>query len=407
MSKFDPMASFANLRHEFGEHGGVNMSVEASTTFTVMDPETMPEIFQGHLGPEQGGCYLYGRHFNPTVYILGRQVAALEGAQNGYATASGLSAIAAALLQSCNTGDHIVAERSVYGGTFALLHEFLPLKSGIQTTFVDSSDLELVRAAVRPNTKVIYCESLSNPTLRIADIPGLAAIAEASGAKLIVDNTFTPLIMSPLQHGADIVVHSLTKFMNGASDHIAGAVCGSTEFILQLMDLHTGSLMLLGPTMDPQVAFDISLRLPHLPLRMVEHSRRAKVFAERLDGLGLKVNYPSLSHYQDAALRDTLFRSEYGCGGIFTIDLGERDLAFEFMEKLQNEHRFGMLAVSLGYSETLMSCSAASTSSEMPPDELEAAGIRPGLVRMSIGYTGTLDQRWDQLESTLREMKLI
>lgn len=383
------------------------MSVEASTTFTVMDPETMPEIFQGHLGPEQGGCYLYGRHFNPTVYVLGRQIAALEGAQNGYATASGLSAIAGTLLQICNSGDHIVAERSVYGGSYALLHDYLPLKSGIQTTFVDATDLELVKAAIQPNTKAIYCESLSNPTLRIADIPGLAEIAHGCGAKLVVDNTFTPLIVNPLQHGADVVVHSLTKFMNGASDHIAGAVCGSTEFILELMDLHTGSLMLLGPTMDPQVAFEISLRLPHLPLRMVAHGHRAATFAQRLNQLGLKVNYPSLPHYQDASLRDCLFRQEFGCGGIFTLDLGTRDAAFEFMDKLQNEHHFGMVAVSLGYSETLMSCSAASTSSEMPPEELEAAGIQPGLVRISIGYTGSLEQRWIQLETVLKEMRLI
>ena len=407
MSKFDPIASFANLRHEFGEHGGVNMSVEASTTFTVIDPTTMPEIFQGHLGPEVGGCYLYGRHFNPTVYVLGRQIAAYEGAEAGYCTASGLSAIAATLMQLCDTGDHVVASRTVYGGTFAMLRDYLPVKSGISATFVDVSDLAAVERAFASRTRVLFCETVSNPTLRVADIPGLAAIAHRHDACLVVDNTFAPLIIAPLQHGADVVVHSLTKFMNGASDHIAGAVCGTTEFIMKLMDLHTGSLMLLGPTMDPQVAFDISLRLPHLGLRMAEHSRRAGILAERLAELGLPVIYPGLPAHPDHALLLRLANPDFGHGGVLTLDLGTRERAFEFMNRLQNEHRFGLMAVSLGFSETLMSCSAASTSSEMPDDELEKAGIRPGLVRLSIGYTGTLEQRWLQLRAVLQDMGLI
>jgi methionine-gamma-lyase len=406
MSRFDPIQSFANLRHEFGEHGGVNMSVEASTTFTVINPTTMPEIFQGHLGPDVGGCYLYGRHFNPTVYVLGRQIAAYEGAAAGYCTASGLAAIAATIMQLCDTGDHVVASRTVYGGTFALLRDYLPAKAGVQTTFVDASDLAAVEAAFTPRTRILYCESMSNPTLRVADIPKLAGIAHRHGAMLVVDNTFTPLIVAPIIHGADVVVHSLTKFMNGASDHIAGAVCGSTEFIMKLMDLHTGSLMLLGPTMDPQVAFDISLRLPHLGLRMAEHSRRAHEIASRLGELGLPVNYPGLPSHPDHALLARIGNPDFGHGGLLTLDLGTRERAFEFMGLLQNEQRFGLMAVSLGYSETLMSCSASSTSSEMPEDELEKAGILPGLVRMSIGYTGSLEQRWSQLLSVLQQMGL-
>lgn len=407
MNKFDPIESFARLRHEFGEHGGVNMSVEASTTFTVIDPTTMPEIFQGHLGPDVGGCYLYGRHFNPTVYVLGRQIAAYEGAAAGYCTASGLSAIAATLMQLCDTGDHIVASRTLYGGTFALLHDYLPAKAGMTTSFVDVSDLAVVERAFTPRTRVLFCETMSNPTLRVADIPALAAIAHRRGARLVVDNTFAPLIVAPLQHGADVVVHSLTKFMNGASDHIAGAVCGTTEFIMKLMDLHTGSLMLLGPTMDPQVAFDISLRLPHLGLRMAEHSRRAGALAARLCELGLPVVYPGLPTHPDHGLLMRLANPDFGHGGVLALDLGTRERAFEFMNRLQNEHRFGLMAVSLGFSETLMSCSAASTSSEMPDDELEQAGISPGLVRLSIGYTGTLEQRWAQLRIVLEEMELI
>jgi len=137
---FDPTRSFADMRHEFGEHGGVNMSIETSTTFTVLSADTMPEIFQGRMGPEEssGGCFLYGRHFNPTVYVLGKQIAALEGAEAGYCSASGMSAIAATILQLCDQGGHVVASDTVYGGTFALLKDYLPAKSGLRVQFVDT-----------------------------------------------------------------------------------------------------------------------------------------------------------------------------------------------------------------------------------------------------------------------------
>ncbi len=127
---FDPAESLADLRHEFGEHGGVNMSIEASTTFTVLEPELLPRLFQGQLGPESGGFYLYGRHYNPTVYVLGRELAALEGTPAAYCTASGMSAVSAAVLQCCDQGDHVVASDALYGGTFALFHDFLPRKAG-------------------------------------------------------------------------------------------------------------------------------------------------------------------------------------------------------------------------------------------------------------------------------------
>lgn len=407
MPGFDPIESFADLRHEFGEHGGVNMSIEASTTFTVLDADTMPDIFRGQRGPEQGGCYLYGRHFNPTVYVLGRQIAALEGAEAGYCAASGLGAISCTLMQLCKAGDHVVAGRTVYGGTHALLKDYLPVKMGLGVTFVDTSDLAAVEAAFTPKTKVLYCESMANPTLRVADIPKLAEIAHRRGAQLVVDNTFCPLMVAPLQLGADVVVHSLTKFMNGASDHIAGAIVGRKSFILELMDLHQGSLMLLGPTMDPQVAFSISLRLPHLGLRMAEHSRRALHFAERLKELKLKVTYPGLPEHPDHELLKRLGHRDYGFGGLFCLDLGDTRRANTFMEVLQNKDRFGFMAVSLGYFETLMSCSAVSTSSELAAEELKQAGITPGLVRVSIGYTGSLEQRWRQFEDALRIMNQI
>jgi methionine-gamma-lyase len=406
MHSFDPVESLADMRHEFGEHGGVNMSIETSTTFTVMQAETMPEIFTGSRGPDLGGCYLYGRHFNPTVYVLGRQIAALEGAEAGYCCGSGMGAISATLLQLCEAGDRIVAGNTIYGGSFALLKDYLPKRTGIETTFVDVSDFAAVEAAITERTRVLYVESMANPTLRVADIPRLAEIAHAHGVKLVVDNTFCPLVLSPIQLGADVVVHSVTKFMNGASDFIAGAICGSTEFVMSLMDLHDGSLMLLGPTMDPRAAYDISMRLPHLALRMKEHSHRAAVLAERLAARGLDVTYPGLPDHPDHALLARLGNEGYGAGGLLCVDVGSTESANRLMERLQNRDRFGFMAVSLGYFETLMSCSAASTSSEMAPEDLAAAGITPGLVRISVGYTGSLEQRWRQLVDALEDCGL-
>ncbi len=385
----------------------MNLSIETSTTFTMLDAAALPAVFEGELGPDKGGCYLYGRHFNPTVNVLAKQIAAMEGAEAAYCTSSGMSAISAALLQLCDAGDHIVSSDTIYGGTFALLHDFLPVKTGITASFVDTCDLEAVRSAIGPRTRVIYVETTSNPTLRVADLPALAELAHAHGLQLVVDNTFCPLVVSPLQHGADVVVHSLTKFINGASDAIAGAICGRQELIMSLMDLHQGSLMLLGPTMDPQVAYSISMRLPHLGMRMTEHSRRAKLFAERLQERGLTVTYPGLPEHPDHELLTSLSNEEFGYGGIFCVDLGTADLANRFMELLQNEDRFGFMAVSLGYFETLMTAPASSTSSELDDSDLQAAGIPPGLVRVSIGYTGTVEQRWAQLEDVLQQLEVV
>ncbi len=407
MKHRNPVETLASARHEFGEHGGVNMSVEASTTFTVMHSSTMPDIFGGKKGPEKGGCYLYGRHFNPTVYTLGKQLAALEGTEAAYCTASGMSAISATLLQLCDADDHIVSSNTVYGGTYALMHDLLPPKTGISTTLVDITDLDAVEAAITDRTRVIYTESVANPTLRVADIPRLSAIARRHGIKLVVDNTFSPLVLSPIKLGADIVVHSMTKFINGASDYIAGAICADAAFIQEMMDLHTGMLMILGPTMDPQVAFNINLRIPHLPLRMTEHSKRTQLFAERLQDLGMTVSYPGLAAHPDHELMSELHCPDYGYGGILTLDMGTVEKANELLDLLQNEYQFGYVAVSLGYFDTLMSCSGSSTSSEMTDEDKAAAAISQGLVRLSIGYTGTIEQRWNQMEEALRRVGAI
>ncbi|NND55077.1 MAG: aminotransferase class I/II-fold pyridoxal phosphate-dependent enzyme [Gammaproteobacteria bacterium] len=406
MNKRDPIEDLADLRHEFGEHGGVNMSIEASTTFTVIDPHTMPDLFEGRKGPDKG-CYLYGRHFNPTVFNLGRQMAALESTEAGYCTASGMAAISGTVLCLCDAGDEVVASNAMYGGTFAFLHDFLPAKTRIRTRFVDITDLDAVANAITDKTRLLITESVSNPTLRLANIPQLANIAQRRGVSLVVDNTFSPFVLRPAVLGADVVVHSITKFISGASDVIAGAICGSDAFIGELMDLHTGPLMLLGPTMDPGIASALSLRIPHLPLRMAAHGERALEICRRLSALGLAVSYPGLPEHPDHALFDELCCPDFGYGGVFTLDLGDEEAANALMSSLQNEQRFGYLAVSLGYFDTLMSCSGSSTSSEMSDEGKQEAGISPGLVRVSIGYTGTLEQRWNQLLAALKETGIV
>lgn len=401
----DPAAALASVRHEFGEHGGVNMSIEASATFTVMEPETMSRMFSGELGPDRD-FFIYSRHFNPTVLNLGRQMAALEGTEAAYCTASGMSAISSVLLQLCSSGGHVVASTTLYGGTHALLTHFFPRACNITTTFVDICDHEAVKdAIVEGRTNVLYFESMSNPTLTVADIPELSRIAHDKGIMVVVDNTFAPMVLSPSRLGADVVVHSISKFISGGADVIAGAVCGPASLVNSMMDLHQGALMLLGPTMNAKVAFELSERIPHLGLRMKEHCRRAMDYATRMKKLGLRVIYPGLEdHPQHELLKSMANIKEYGFGGLLCVDMESEERANRFMNHLQNYTQFGFMAVSLGYYETLMSCSGSSTSSEMNAEEKALAGISPGLVRMSIGYIGTLEQKWNQLEKALSRM---
>jgi methionine-gamma-lyase len=406
MQKFNPEQDLWDVKREFGEHGGVTPSISRSSTFTVMEPDVMPEIFQGLRGPHKGGCFLYSRHFNPTVDVLDRYLAAMEGTESALSTASGMSAISCALMQLCRDGDHIVSSDTVYGGTHALLGELLP-QMDIHTTFVNPADTHAFEAAIKPNTRVLYTETVGNPTLKVSDIPALSEIAKAHDLTLVVDNTFSPVIVSPARLGADIVVYSMTKFINGASDVIAGAICASEDFVLRLMDLHTGRVMLFGPTIDPRVAFDIIQRLPHLPLRMREHGRRALAIAEHLEKLGAPVKYPGLPSHPQHKLHTSLMNEGYGYGGMLTLNCKTREKAEKLMSLLQNQEKFGLIAVSLGYFDTLMSCSGSSTSSEIPPEDQEKMELSPGLVRLSIGYTGSLDARIQQIERAVKEAGLI
>ena len=406
MNHYDPEQAITQARREFGEHGGVAPSIERSSTFTVLEPGQMPEIFSGKRGPDRGGCYLYSRHFNPTIDVLDRYLAAMEGTEFAVSTASGISAIVCSLLQICHTGSHIVASNMIYGGTHALLTRLLP-EMGVKTTLVSPQDVASFAAAIRPETRAIFVETMGNPALTIADIPALAQLARENDIKLVVDNTFTPMIVSPARLGADVVIHSMTKFINGASDLVAGCICCSQEFGHSLYDLHTGRVMLLGPTLDPRAAFDLIQRLPHLGLRMREHSRRAMAIATRLEEIGLPVIYPGLaSHPSHQRLLDMANRA-YGFGGLLAIDCGSPEKADRLLSLLQNTEQFGLIAVSLGYYDTLMSCSGSSTSSEIPLEEQHEIGISPGLLRISVGYTGSLESRIGQIERAVRQAGLL
>jgi methionine-gamma-lyase len=215
------------------------------------------------------------------------------------------------------------------------------------------------------------------------------------------------MILSPAMLGADIVVYSLTKFVNGASDMIAGAICCSQEFQLKLMGLHNGRVMLLGPTLDPRAAFDLVQRLPSLGIRMAEHGRRALALAARCEELGLPVTYPGLPSHPQHELLASMVNDGYGFGGMFTLDCGTPERAERVMEVLQNQENFGLIAVSLGYFDTLMSCSGSSTSSEIPPEDQAKMGLSPGLLRFSVGYSGLLSDRLAQLERGLRSAGLL
>lgn len=398
--KFDPASNIQDLL-QFGEFGGVNPSVTDSATYTFMQAKTMLDTFKG----KAEGCFLYSRHWNPSNKYLADALAAMEGTEAAWVTASGMSAITTAIFQLCNSGDHIVSSRTTYGGTFAFLNNYLP-KFNINVTFVDITDLEEVKSAIRPNTKLIYTESMTNPLLQISDIPKLSEIAHQNGLKLLVDNTFTPLIVTPKLLGADIVLYSLTKFINGKNDCVAGAICADKDFINSLINVNDGTAMLLGPVLDPFRSSSILKNLHTLHIRMQQHSRNAMYLAEKLSGIGLKVNYPGLPDHPGYKLFKTLMNPEYGYGGMFSFDAVTADKAAEVMESMEMEG-VGYLAVSLGYFKTLFSNSGKSTSSEVPEEKQKAMGLSEGLVRFSVGLDHNIERTFEKIEKCIRKAGLL
>lgn len=400
MHHYDPSIEIQDYL-VFGEYGDVNPSITDSSTYTFLNPQTMNELFEHEIE----GCFLYSRHWNPTNKYLAEALAKLEDSEAAIVTASGMAAISCAILQLCGAGDEIISSRTIYGGTYAFFKNFLP-KYGITVKFVNPQDLNAVKKAITKKTKVIYCESVSNPLLEIADIPELSKIANHHNIKLMVDNTFSPIIISPIHLGAHIVVHSLTKFINGTSDCVAGCVCSTKEFINQLTDINSGASMLLGPVLDSYRAASIMKNIHSLHIRIKKHSENAQYLAEHLEKLGCKVFYPGLKSHNGHKLLKKIMNEGFGFGGMLAVDAGTTEKANELMAKMQ-QNKVGYLAVSLGYFKTLFSSPGHSTSSEIPEEERKAMGLSEGLVRISIGLDNDIKKTYERIKRCLKEVRLI
>jgi len=397
MKDFNPADTIQDLQY-FGEFGGVNPSISDSSTYTFLSAKTMFDTFEGNME----GCYLYSRHSSPSNLYLDQALAAMEGTEAANVSASGMGAITPTLMQLCGSGDHIVSSRTIYGGTYAFLKNFTP-RFGIKTTFVDITKLDAVAAAITPETKVLYCETVSNPLLEVADIAGLARIAKKHNLTLVVDNTFSPLSVSPAKLGANIVIHSLTKYINGSSDTVGGVTCAPREFINSLKNVNSGATMLLGPTMDSLRSASIMKNLRTLHLRIKQHSHNAAYLAQKFEEAGLKTVYPGLKSHPSHELYKTMINHEYGFGGMLTIDVGSLAKANELMELMQARN-LGYLAVSLGFYKTLFSAPGTSTSSEIPLEEQVEMGLTDGLIRFSIGLDNDIERTYQMMKTCMVEL---
>jgi len=399
MHHYDPSIEIQDYL-VFGEYGDVNPSITDSSTYTFLNPQTMNDLFEHEIE----GCFLYSRHWNPTNKYLAEALAKLEDSEAAIVTASGMAAISCAILQLCNSGDEIVSSRTIYGGTYAFFKNFLP-KFGITVKFVNTQDVNAVKKAITKKTKVIYCEAVSNPLLEIADIPKPSQVANNHDIKLMVDNTFSPIMISPIRLGAHIVVHSLTKYINGTSDCVAGCVCSTKEFISQLTDINSGASMLLGPVLDSYRAASIMKNIHSLHIRIKKHSENATYLAERLEKLGCKVFYPGLKSHNGHKQLKEIMNEGFGFGGMLAIDAGTTEKANQLMAKMQIG-KVGYLAVSLGYFKTLFSSPGHSTSSEIPEEERKAMGLSEGLVRISIGLDNDIKKTYERIKKCLQEVGL-
>ena len=400
MKKHKPAEKIQDIQY-FGEYGGINPSISDSSTYTYLAGKTMEKVFDG----DKEGCYLYSRHLSPSNGYLEKTISAMENSENAQTTASGMAAISSSILQICNSGDEIISSRTIYGGSYALMKNFLS-KFDIKTNFVDITNTKSIESKITNKTKIIFCESISNPLLEVADIKSISTIAKKYNLKLIIDNTFTPLIFSPIELGADIVIHSLTKFINGASDTVGGIICSNNEFIKNLIDVNSGASMLLGPTMDSFRSNSILKNIRTLHIRIKQHSRNAKYLAEKFQELGIKTYYPGLKNHPQHDLMKSTYNQEFGFGGILVINIETIKNAYSLMESMQKKN-IGYLAVSLGFYKTLFSAPGASTSSEIPEKEQTKMGLSDGMVRISVGIDNNIEQTFEKIKSCLIETEII
>lgn len=335
---------------------------------------------------EEGG-YVYSRLGNPTTSTLERKVAALEHAEDAVAAASGMGAITAAIWTVCKAGDHIIADSILYGCTFSFLEHGMQ-RYGVDVSFIDTSNLDEVRAAIRPNTSLIYLETPANPTLKIEDIAAVCGIAHGEGRNITVmcDNTFaSPYNQLPIELGCDVVVHSVTKYLNGHGDVIGGIVCGRKSFIDEVRSF--GIKDMTGAVMGPFEAYLVLRGLKTMDVRMERHNANAQRVAEWLEGCDKveKVYYPGLPSFEGHELAR---KQMSGFGGMLSFEIkGGRAAGAKLLDSLQ----MCSTAVSLGDAETLLEHPASMTHSPYTAEELEAAGISEGLVRVSVGLENVED----------------
>lgn len=375
---------FQSLCCHAGQHadpqtGAHNTPIYQTSTFAFKNVQDGSAKFAG----EKEG-YIYTRLGNPTQSALEEKMAALEGAEAAIATASGMAAISSSVMAVAFAGDHILAHDCLYGCTHSLMEEILP-RYGIEVTFADLSNLDNIEANMQDNTKLVYLETPSNPTLNLVDIEAVSKKAHAAGAKVIVDNTFmTPYLQSPLALGADMVVHSATKYIGGHGDAIAGIIAGKAEM---LADIRMTTLKDFGGIISPFNAWLLLRGLKTLPIRVDKHTENAMEVAEFLEAHDKveRVFYPGLeSHPQ----HDLAKKQASGFGSMISFELKG---GYEAGEKMMNNVNMATLAVSLGDVDTLIQHPASMTHAPVPREERLAAGITDGLVRISIGIEDVED----------------
>lgn len=376
------------------QYGALTTPIYQTSTFVFDSCEQGGRRFAG-----QEGGYIYTRLGNPTVSVLENKVAALECGEACVAAASGMGAISSALWTIAGAGKHIVADGTLYGCTFALLNHGMS-RYGVEVSFVDTSDLAAVKAALKENTCAVYLETPANPNLKIADIAAVAEIAHTYNPdiKVVCDNTFaSPALQNPLTLGADVVVHSATKYLNGHGDVIAGFVVGKADFIGEVRMF--GLKDMTGAVMDPFAAYLILRGLKTLEIRMERHCANAKAIAEFLDQHPAveKVYYPGLKNHVG---HDIAARQMKDFGGMLSFEVkGSRAAG----TKLVNALHLITVAVSLGDAETLIEHPASMTHSTYTEEELAASGIPGGLIRLSAGLENAEDIIAD-LEQALAQL---
>jgi methionine-gamma-lyase len=374
-------------------HGALTPPVHLTSTFAFDDVAQGAARFAG-----DASGHVYSRISNPTVEILERRLAALEGAERALATASGMGAIASLLWTLVGPGDEIIADTTLYGCTWSFLHHGLA-RFGVRIRHVDLSQPSSLTDAIGPATRLVYCETPANPTNRLVDIAAVAASAHRHGARLIVDNTFaTPALTQPLALGADFVVHSATKYLGGHGDLVAGLIAGPAEAIDEVR--MTGLKDLTGSVMSPFTAHLVMRGLKTLELRMQRHSTTALTVARWLESVpGVSaVHYPGLESFPQRALAG---RQMSRFGGMIAFELaGGLPAGIDLMNGLGLIRR----AVSLGDAESLIQHPASMTHSTMTAAERARHGIADGLVRLSIGLETPEDLIAD-LERSLRTMQ--